>query len=180
MAWLLWPDGSLCDGFEGLAARHPSAALKDVAPGGCASVNGAPVSQVWNDEAGVRVAVEGSPGVPLAADVLIGADGIHSGVRAQVFGPKAEYFHYLGMRAAAFIATEPLLNERFRNKFVLTDTIDRMAGVYSLRPNHVAALMVYRDAAGETGDGHRRGGAVGGGPRSRCLDQGDRSGPHGI
>ena len=40
MAWLLWPDGSLCDGFEGLAARHPSAALKDVAPGGCASVNG--------------------------------------------------------------------------------------------------------------------------------------------
>ena len=61
MAWLLWPDGSLCDGFEGLAARHPSAALKDVAPGGCASVNGAPVSQVWNDEAGVRVAVEGSP-----------------------------------------------------------------------------------------------------------------------
>ena len=128
----------------------------------------------------MRVAVEGSPGVPLAADVLIGADGIHSGVRAQVFGPKAEYFHYLGMRAAAFIATEPLLNERFRNKFVLTDTIDRMAGVYSLRPNHVAALMVYRDAAGETGDGHRRGGAVGGGPRSRCLDQGDRSGPHGI
>ena len=127
-------------------------ALKDVSPGRVRIRYGAPVSRVWSDEAGVRVTVEGSPGVTLAADVLIGADGIHSVVRAQVFGPEAEYVHLLGMRAAAFILTEPLLNERFRNRFVLTDTIDRMAGLYSLRSDQVAALMVYRNAAGDTGD----------------------------
>ncbi|WP_350002301.1 FAD-dependent monooxygenase [Pseudarthrobacter sp. WHRI 8279] len=133
-----------------------AALTDDVAPGRVRVRYGAPVSQVWDDEAGVRVSVEGSPGVTLTADVLIGADGIHSGVRAQVFGPKAQYFRFLGMRAAAFIVTEPLLNARFRDRFVLTDTIDRMAGFYSLRSNQVAALMVYRDAAGETGDERSR------------------------
>ncbi len=48
----------------------------------------------------------------------------------------------LGMRAAAFIVTDPLLNARFRNRFVLTDSIDRMAGLYSLRSDEVAAFMI--------------------------------------
>ena len=91
------------------------------------------------DDDGVRVAVDGSPDVTVAADALIGADGIHSRVRAQVFGPEEEYLRPLGMRAAAFIVTEPLLNARFRNRFVLTDSIDRMAGLYSLRSDGVAA-----------------------------------------
>lgn len=98
----------------------------------------------------MRVTIDESPDV-LAADVLVGADGIHSGVRAQVFGPEEGYLRPLGMRAAAFIVTEPLLNARFRNRFVLTDSIDRAAGLYSLRSDEVAAFMVYRDAAGATG-----------------------------
>ncbi|WP_254678962.1 FAD-dependent oxidoreductase [Arthrobacter sp. 24S4-2] len=71
--------------------RAALAALDDVAPGRVRVRYGAPVTQVWSDEDGVRVAVDDSPDVTLAADVLIGADGIHSGVRAQVFGPEAEY-----------------------------------------------------------------------------------------
>jgi 2-polyprenyl-6-methoxyphenol hydroxylase-like FAD-dependent oxidoreductase len=55
------------------------------------------------------------------------------------------------MRAAAFIVTEPVLNARFRDRFVLTDSIGRMAGLYSLRSDEVAAFMVYRDAAGTPG-----------------------------
>jgi 2-polyprenyl-6-methoxyphenol hydroxylase-like FAD-dependent oxidoreductase len=55
------------------------------------------------------------------------------------------------MRAAAFIVTEPLLNARFRNRFVLTDSIDRMAGLYGLRSDEVAAFLVYRDATGSAG-----------------------------
>lgn len=81
------------------------------------------------------------------ADVVIGADGIHSEVRAQAFGPEPEFLRPLGMRAAAFIVTEPILNARFRNRFILTDSIDRMAGLYSLRTDEVAAFLVYRDTA---------------------------------
>ena len=107
--------------------RAALAALDDVAPGRVRVRYGAPVSRVWSDDDGVRVAVDDSPDVTLAADVLVGADGIHSGVRAQVFGPEEEYLRPLGMRAAAFIVTEPILNARFRNRFILTDSIDRMA-----------------------------------------------------
>ena len=128
--------------------RAALAALDDVAPGRVRVRYGAPVSRVWSDDDGVRVAVDGSPDVTIAADVLVGADGIHSGVRARVFGPEEEYLRPLGMRAAAFIVTEPILNARFRNRFVLTDSIDRMAGLYSLRSDEVAAFMVYRDATG--------------------------------
>ena len=137
--------------------RAALAALDDVASGRVRVRYGAPVSQVWRDDDGVRVAVEDSPDMTLAADVLVGADGIHSRVRAQVFGPEAEYLRPLGMRAAAFIVTEPILNARFRNRFVLTDSIDRMAGLYSLRSDEVAAFMVYRDATGAAG--HQRSGS---------------------
>lgn len=59
-----------------------------------------------------------------------------------MFGPEAEYLRPLGMRAAAFIVTEPLLNARFRNRFILPDSIERVAGLYSLRSDEAAALVV--------------------------------------
>ncbi|WP_059388309.1 FAD-dependent monooxygenase [Arthrobacter sp. Hiyo1] len=125
--------------------RAALAALEDVAPARVRLRYGAPVSGVWRDDAGIRVAIDGSP-CTLAADVLIGADGIHSTVRALGFGAEEEYLRPLGMRAAAFIVTEPLLNARFRNRFVLTDSIDRVAGLYSLRSDEVAVFMVYRES----------------------------------
>lgn len=135
--------------------RAALAALDDVPSGRVRVRYGAPVSRVWSDD-GVRVAVDGSPDVTFAGDVLVGTDGIHSAVRAQVFGPEEEYLRHLGTRAAAFIVTDPILNTRFRNKFVLTDSIDRMAGLYSLRSDEVAAFLVYRDATGAPG--HQRSG----------------------
>jgi 2-polyprenyl-6-methoxyphenol hydroxylase-like FAD-dependent oxidoreductase len=141
--------------------RAALAALEDVAPGRVRVRYGAPVSHIWSDTDRVGVAVDGSPWMTLSADVLVGADGIHSGVRALVFGPEEEYLRPLGMRAAAFIVTDPLLNARFRNRFVLTDSIDRTVGLYGLRTDEVAAFMVYRDATGVAG--HPRSGS----PRER-------------
>lgn len=39
---------------------------------------------------------------PRRYDLLIGADGLHSRVRALVFGPEAQYEKFLGYRVAAF------------------------------------------------------------------------------
>jgi 2-polyprenyl-6-methoxyphenol hydroxylase-like FAD-dependent oxidoreductase len=126
--------------------RAALAALDDVAPDQVRISYGAQVSRVWSDYDGVRVALEGLPEAPLAAEVLVGADGIHSTVRAQLFGPEDGYLRPLGMRAAAFTVAGPLLDERFSNRFVLTDSIDRMAGLYKLRTGEVAALLAYRDS----------------------------------
>ncbi|WP_461186903.1 FAD-dependent monooxygenase [Arthrobacter sp. Z4-13] len=131
--------------------RAALAALDDVGSGRVRVRYGVPFSRAWGDGSEVQVAVGGAPEMTLAADVFIGADGIHSGVRARMFGPEDDYLRPLGMRAAAFIVTEPLLNARFGNRFVLTDTIDRVAGLYGLRAQEVAALMVYRDATRAAG-----------------------------
>ena len=132
--------------------RAALAALDDVPSGRVRLHYGAPYTRTWTDGAGVQVAVGGTPETALAADILIGADGIHSAVRAQVFGPEEEYLRPLGMRAAAFIVTEPLLNALFGNRFVLTDSINRVAGLYGLRAQEVAGFLVYRDATSTAGD----------------------------
>lgn len=125
--------------------RAALAALDDVPPGRVRVRYGTHVSRAWTDGAGGHVAVSGPADTVLDGDVLIGADGIHSEVRAGVFGPESAYLRPLGMRAAAFVVTDAGLNERFRNRFVLTDSIGRTAGIYGLRADEVAAFLVYRD-----------------------------------
>jgi 2-polyprenyl-6-methoxyphenol hydroxylase-like FAD-dependent oxidoreductase len=127
--------------------RAALAAVEDVPAGRIHVRYGARVARAWTDDGGASAAVDGSPGKVLTADVLIGADGVHSEVRAHIFGPEQEYLRPLGMRAAAFIVRDPRLNARFKNRLVLTDSVDRMAGLYSLRTDEVAAFLVYRDAA---------------------------------
>ena len=94
---------------------------------------------------GAQVQVWPGGGQPVeTADLLIGADGIHSAVRAAFFGPEEDFISPLGMRAAAFIVHEPALNRQFKNRFVLSDTVDRTAGIYGLRDSEVASFLVYR------------------------------------
>ena len=159
--------------------RAALAALNDVPDGRVRIRYSAPVSHVSNDGEGVRVHIDGAGDEhghdSLCADVLIGADGIHSAVRAAVFGPEDRYLRSLGMRAAAFIVREPNLNARFRDRFTLTDSIDRTAGLYGLRSDEVAAFMVYRDvqgfpASGDTRDRLRREFAGLGGAVDRLLE----------
>lgn len=136
-------------------------ALDDVPSGRVGIHYGASCVQVSGGDDGVRITVEQSEnrrGIILDsgdtaptdtdtinADVLIGADGIHSAVRAAVFGPEPDFLRPLGMRAAAFIVTEPMLNARFRDRFILTDSIDRTVGFYGLRQDQMAAFLVYRE-----------------------------------
>jgi 2-polyprenyl-6-methoxyphenol hydroxylase-like FAD-dependent oxidoreductase len=93
-----------------------------------------------------------------AADLVIGADGVHSSVRASLFGDESQFVRPLGLRAAAYVVSgAPDLHAEFDGRFVLTDTVNRQAGIYSLRDGRVAAFLAYRE--GE--DGGSRAGAVG-------------------
>jgi 2-polyprenyl-6-methoxyphenol hydroxylase-like FAD-dependent oxidoreductase len=80
------------------------------------------------------------------ADVVIGADGVHSGVRRALFGDESQFVRPLGLRAAAYVIDgAPDLHAEFDGRFVLTDTVDRQAGIYSLRDGRVAAFLAYRE-----------------------------------
>lgn len=124
--------------------RASLAALDDVPLGRVRLHYGTRVTDVETDGSGARIDVEGT-GPGMSADVVIGADGIHSQVRAKVFGPESHFLRPLGMRAAAFIVRDPQLNAEVRNRFFLTDTLHRTAGLYGLRSDEVAAFLVYRD-----------------------------------
>lgn len=78
------------------------------------------------------------------ADVIVGADGIHSRVRSLVFGPEPDHLRYLGMHTGAYVFRDPHVFEQVRGQFVLTETVNRQMGLYGLDEGRVAVFAVHR------------------------------------
>ncbi|GAA4720764.1 2-polyprenyl-6-methoxyphenol hydroxylase [Promicromonospora umidemergens] len=89
-------------------------------------------------------AVELSDGTTLDADLIVGADGVHSGIRSLVFGPERDDLRYLGMQTGAFVFTDDEVFEQVRGRFVLTETLNRQIGFYGLDGGRVAIFTVSR------------------------------------
>ena len=85
-------------------------------------------------------------------DVVIGADGLHSGVRRIVFGPESRYSRWLGgYVAVASIPDDQHLHDHMRTLL----GVDRMVGVYSARHmTDARAFFLFRPAT-ELDDRHR-------------------------
>jgi 2-polyprenyl-6-methoxyphenol hydroxylase-like FAD-dependent oxidoreductase len=93
---------------------------------------------------GVRVVF--SDGSVRDADLLVGADGIHSPVRRRLWGPEEQYMRYLGLHAAAYTFTDPAVHVALAGRFVMTDTVGRTLGLYGLRDHRVAVFAVHASA----------------------------------
>ncbi|TDC04522.1 FAD-dependent oxidoreductase [Nonomuraea longispora] len=102
------------------------------------------LTEVADRPDGVTVTLK--DGTVLDADLLVGADGIHSTVRRLVFGPEDRYLRYLGLHTAAFTFDAPDVHAATEDAFCLTDSIDRQMGLYALRDGRVAAFAVHRSA----------------------------------
>ncbi len=96
------------------------------------------------EDLGDRVRVTSTDGEVLEADLLVGADGIHSTVRRQVFGAEDRFLRYLGFHTAAFVFEDEEIRERVGERFCLTDTIGMQMGFYGLRDGKLAAFAVHR------------------------------------
>jgi 2-polyprenyl-6-methoxyphenol hydroxylase-like FAD-dependent oxidoreductase len=90
---------------------------------------------------GVRLTFEESP--PREFDLVIGADGLHSNVRRIVFGPEANFEHYLGCKVAAFVVDG--YRRRDELIYVTYSTPGRQVGRFSLRDDRTMFLFIFRD-----------------------------------
>ncbi|WP_329533154.1 FAD-dependent monooxygenase [Streptomyces sp. NBC_01450] len=113
---------------------------------------------------GVRVTL--TDGSSLHADLLVGADGIHSTVRSLAFGEERRYVRHLGYHTAAFTFDDPEVHAELGDRFCLTDTVGGQMGLYALRDGRVAAFAVHRAADPRLPGGtrvalHREYGALG-------------------
>jgi 2-polyprenyl-6-methoxyphenol hydroxylase-like FAD-dependent oxidoreductase len=93
-----------------------------------------------------RVVVTLDDGKQLEGDLVIGADGIHSTVRNLMFGAQSQFLHYLGLHVAAVIIDAPHIASVLNGRAVLTDTIGKEMGFYTLRDGRVAVFAAHRTA----------------------------------
>ncbi|MFE3637691.1 FAD-dependent monooxygenase [Streptomyces sp. NPDC059168] len=91
---------------------------------------------------GVRVTL--TDGTTVDSDLLVGADGVHSTVRALVFGEEARYVHHLGYHTASFVVDDPVTHMEIAGRHCVTDTPGRRMGLRALRDGTVAVSAVHR------------------------------------
>jgi 2-polyprenyl-6-methoxyphenol hydroxylase-like FAD-dependent oxidoreductase len=118
------------------------AELRAHLPDGARVRYGAGVAEVRNGPDGVDVCL--ADGTWLAADLLVGADGIHSTVRRLVFGEERQFLRHLGFHTAAFQFSDPVVEAATRHRACLTDTPQRQMGFYGLGAGRVATFAVHR------------------------------------
>ncbi|NUR86492.1 MAG: FAD-dependent oxidoreductase [Nonomuraea sp.] len=104
----------------------------------CDYVYGDTITGMTEDGDGVTVTFENAP--PRRFDLVIGADGQHSVVRALTFGPESRFQKYLGLYVAIFAMDNYL---GLDHTGVSLNAPGRMAAYYTARNNTEARAMFF-------------------------------------
>lgn len=94
-----------------------------------------------------HVAVTLTTGEVERADLLVGADGIHSRVRELAFGPERRHLRSLGYHTAAYLFADPELGARVGDRLEMVEAPGLQAGVCRLDGERLAAVFAHRAAA---------------------------------
>ncbi len=82
-------------------------------------------------------------GVVRDFDLVVGADGLHSGIRELAFGPEQDFERYLGFKVAAF----QVENYRPRDElvYVMYTEVGQQAARFTMRDNRTLFLFTFAD-----------------------------------
>jgi len=111
------------------------AAMRDRAP----IRFGTTLADLSQDPDGVDVGL--SDGSRRRVDLVIGADGVHSALRARIFGEEGPFASHLGYRVAAFQAPDTL---KLGHDFLSYAEPGRLVSFYTLAESRMATLYIWR------------------------------------
>ena len=115
--------------------------------GGVGSVRfGSTVASFEQRERSVRVTLD--DGAVERADLLVGADGIHSHVRRLAFGNDALFVRPMGYVAAAFIVDEAAAAHSRERALLTVTAANRQVSVYPTPDGRAATLFLHKVSGG--------------------------------
>jgi 2-polyprenyl-6-methoxyphenol hydroxylase-like FAD-dependent oxidoreductase len=107
-------------------------------------VFGDSVATIEEDAEGVEITFEHA--APRRFDLVVGADGLHSGVRRLAFGPESRFRRYLGGYIAVYTVPNFL---RLNGRILTYRDVDRTVVVYPVRQSGDARAVFMFRRAGE-------------------------------
>jgi len=119
-------------------------ALLDSLPRDVEVVFGDDISEVRTPPGHVEIALRS--GRRLNADILVGADGVHSHVRDLVFGDGSVWSRNLGYHAAACVFEDSGLRELVQGRVTIVSAPRRQIELCRLRTGRIAANFVFDSA----------------------------------
>ncbi|MQA09486.1 MAG: NAD(P)-binding protein [Pseudonocardiaceae bacterium] len=91
-----------------------------------------------------HVDVQLTDGTVERADVLIGADGLHSRVRELTFGPERRFRRDLGYHVSSYVYTDPEIAGQLGNSMHMVEAPGLQAGAYRLSDDRVGVFLAHR------------------------------------
>lgn len=116
-------------------------ALFESLPRGVEIRYGRTIEAIENGKDRVRATL--SDGTALEADLLAGADGIHSAIRETIFGPEKDFFRDLGLRVGVYMFRDETVAAGIRAGFPLMTVPKRTMGLFADRDGRVMAFFVH-------------------------------------
>ncbi len=105
---------------------------------------GVSVQSVEEGRAGIGVRL--SDGAEIGCDLVVGADGLHSRVRAVRFGAEEDFVHPLGARVAAFLLDRPAFPDAEPGASYSLTEVGRAAALASVDEDRLVAFFIWRTA----------------------------------
>jgi 2-polyprenyl-6-methoxyphenol hydroxylase-like FAD-dependent oxidoreductase len=134
--------------YVSLPRTELAAAIFERVQGRVEIIFGDRISTILQNSGAVQVTF--ADGVQREFDLIVGADGLHSGVRELVFGPESRFERFLGYKAAAFGINGYRPRDELR--YIMYTEVGQQVARFAMRDDRTMFLFTFVDSNPDSGD----------------------------